>query len=541
MRPQVPGRYARAVLVQMAMRGVRSARTRTPWLVATLGLVLACKNDKPADEPKERPPAASRRTAPEDSRVAPVALGPVVLSEALPAVVAGVAILRLPHGMASASGLLDPLAPAGKDATALTREIDEYLARRFGVRIGNAHTVSLFAIPAPLRFGVIVEGAQGVPTSGEGRLETHGGVAIYDVDAPDWVMAAAGGDFVFGHVEAVRAALDAQAEVRPRLRDAGGVVADMLRTYGDGASLLAVADVTAIDLAPLDPVRDAGVERAAVALVGSRLVAAIRGEPADLEALALDLRAGFDAGAQALADRHADAVSDDETMNVIGVLIAQHNLRRLQTQLEPKLDEGALELSLDLQAEDGFALVHLTGIVSAVAVPALTAYLRRAKTTQVQGDLRMIFDGASAYFDEKHIVIEVVPGGGTIKNHVHVCPGGGPTSGEAGITPPLSVDCNDGPGGRCVPGSSGPGGYPAAAWDDLVWKGLGFSLGDPHYFHYNFRYDNDPRGYGSCRFTAQAFADLDDDGVFSTYELVGAADATGVDASAGITIHQELE
>ena len=92
-----------------------------------------------------------------------------------------------------------------------------------------------------------------------------------------------------------------------------------------------------------------------------------------------------------------------------------------------------------------------------------------------------------------------------------------------------------------MPGSSGSGGYPVSAWDNAVWKGLEFDLGDAHYFHYNFRYENDPRGYGECRFTVQAFADLDDDGVFSTFERVGFANRDGVDASAGLSIHGEVE
>ena len=43
------------------------------------------------------------------------------------------------------------------------------------------------------------------------------------------------------------------------------------------------------------------------------------------------------------------------------------------------------------------------------------------------------------------------------------------------------------------------------------------------------------------QFTAQAFADLDADGIFSTYERSGAGDIQGVNASIGLYVDQEVE
>jgi type IV pilus assembly protein PilA len=62
---------------------------------------------------------------------------------------------------------------------------------------------------------------------------------------------------------------------------------------------------------------------------------------------------------------------------------------------------------------------------------------------------------------------------------------------------------------------------------------------DPHYFHYDFRWAS--VGEGACQFTAQAFGDLDGDGIYSTYERAGAADGLGVNMAAGLYIDQELE
>ena len=111
--------------------------------------------------------------------------------------------------------------------------------------------------------------------------------------------------------------------------------------------------------------------------------------------------------------------------------------------------------------------------------------------------------------------------------------------------PRVSVDCSKGPQGRCVPVTGepkGPGEYSIAAWTDSeVWNALNFQMEQGHYFHYNFRWENDTTGFGSCQFTAQAFGDLDGDQVFSTYERSGAADQNGVNAAAGLYIDQEIE
>lgn len=159
-----------------------------------------------------------------------------------------------------------------------------------------------------------------------------------------------------------------------------------------------------------------------------------------------------------------------------------------------------------------------------------------------------MFDAASSYFNEEHVARGATSPGAAADPLAalapHQCPNDGSASGESGITPPLSVDCSKGPGGRCVPGGSStePGHYGAEVWaDNAVWNGLNFAMEDPHYFHYNFKWTNGTTGFGRCQFTAQAFGDLDGDGVFSTYERAGAADEYGVNAAAGLYIDQEVE
>ncbi|MBV1857781.1 MAG: prepilin-type cleavage/methylation domain-containing protein [Nannocystaceae bacterium] len=161
--------------------------------------------------------------------------------------------------------------------------------------------------------------------------------------------------------------------------------------------------------------------------------------------------------------------------------------------------------------------IPVLGMLAAIAVPAFTKYMRRAKTAEARVQLAKLFDSMANYHTE----------------HGR-CPGA--LAGDTDVTPPTSLNCNVGQGGRCNPGDA----YPSSDWaDNEVWSALGFEMSSPHYFHYNVRWSQDSDG--ACQFTAQAFGDLDDDGVFSTFERFGAADINGVNGAAGLYIDQEVE
>jgi hypothetical protein len=156
--------------------------------------------------------------------------------------------------------------------------------------------------------------------------------------------------------------------------------------------------------------------------------------------------------------------------------------------------------------------------------------------TEAEAQLAKLYEGASAYYDEPQATAE-----GPAPRHQ--CPTDGRATGAAGLTPPLSVRCAKGPDGRCVPGGSGPGGYPASAWtDNPVWNALGVEISDPHRFHYDFLWANTEGRFGpSCVFTVQAFADLDNDGVYSTYERSGFGGDEGIESIVGMYLDKEFE
>jgi hypothetical protein len=237
--------------------------------------------------------------------------------------------------------------------------------------------------------------------------------------------------------------------------------------------------------------------------------------------------------------------------------------KAMHDQIGPMLDEAkkqAVEQGMPQKSADTLAVtvdgavvrseltVDLAPLLES-STQAFTGYMRRSKTSEARVQVAKMFDGASAYFNEEHVSraeVAVIGAGGALAGPApHRCPNDGAPSGESGITPPLSVECSKGPGGRCVPVAgepSGPGEYSISLWTDAeVWNAMNFQQEMPHSFHYNFKWSNTGEGYGACQFTAQAFGDLDGDGIYSTYERAGAGDQNGVNAAAGLYIDRELE
>ncbi len=159
--------------------------------------------------------------------------------------------------------------------------------------------------------------------------------------------------------------------------------------------------------------------------------------------------------------------------------------------------------------ESGFTLIELMivvaiiAILAVIAVPQFTKYMRSAKAAEANQSLDMIRKGSTAYYATPRIQK------GTLQL-VHC-----QFPAAVGTTPAGSGCCNVDTNGddRCDSTLS--------VWANATWSALKFSMIDEHYFQYSYS------GTGtltSAKYVATANADLDCNGVFSTFELVGTGD-----------------
>jgi hypothetical protein len=150
----------------------------------------------------------------------------------------------------------------------------------------------------------------------------------------------------------------------------------------------------------------------------------------------------------------------------------------------------------------------------AAASRKLTKYQAKKRTAEAGQFVKKLYDGARRYYMDTPN-----PGFTPISPQFPVS--------SMGPTPPLGTCCKQ--GGRCLPDK--------ALWTDDVWIALQFSVDDPHYYSYEYM-ANDPH----TSFTVRAYGDLDCDGVYSTFEMVGSVDfGDGPAGTAKLRTLNELE
>jgi hypothetical protein len=147
----------------------------------------------------------------------------------------------------------------------------------------------------------------------------------------------------------------------------------------------------------------------------------------------------------------------------------------------------------------------LGGSILAVAVPEFLRGLHASRLAEPVDGLKRIADAAIAF---------VPPG--------EVAPAFPPSAPLTPADVPRGVRAEDPPG----------------VWDHPTWRALSFGFDHPHAFSFSFESSQTgPRAH----FRATAHGDLDGDGVQSTFEIEGEADANGARILPGMYVDREVE
>lgn len=510
-----------------------NVRGATIAMIAVATVIGACQRDE-AESPAAAPEPSV--VAPTNAKPEPIVPRAIVMPELVPALATGIVVITGEADLATALAAIDPMRST---TDGIAKEIDDYLAGRFGARLAAATQLTGFILPGEPKVAAIVDGVSVVGQAGSESIAMVDGTPVYAVDGEEIVTALAGTRLVVGHFEAVRAAL--LASKRDQSNETP-IVAMLMRQAAGAHLALAVTPSVLPDEARRWMTAQQ-LTHVVVALHDDRLTVAVTGAPEALTELQSEIGQWQTLAVGAAADYKESALQDDDPLEVVIATTLQHLAQRV-SGLDPQLSPaGELVGVVPIRGAALRSLSTVAMLLGASALPTISKTMRRNKTIEARVQVARMFDAAATYFGEEHVLVEVLPDGSTVSSKRHACPTDGGERGEAGMTPSLSIDCNEGPDAGCTPyGLAASGSYEAEEWsDNRVWRAMEFSQTKAHAFHYNFRYENFPGAYGGCQFTAQAFGDLDSDGVFSTFERVGIADETGVRTEGGLAVDHELE
>ena len=207
------------------------------------------------------------------------------------------------------------------------------------------------------------------------------------------------------------------------------------------------------------------------------------------------------------------AKKGDNVLHGAAAIYGYHSMVKLIKDAQLRVSGD--ELRVQYKAPVGAAMpVAIIGVMAAVAIPAFIKYTRKSKTVEATEGLDKIKAGAKAFFQADHY-----------DTSGNLLPKAFPKT--VGWTP-ASPCCKQ--GGKCRPKPSD--------WNHPSWRSLMFQLADPHYFQYRFESSGTNKG---ATFVIEARGDLDCDGVYSSYKILGSVDSEFGVKMRGPIITNEIE
>ena len=423
--------------------------------------------------------------------------GPSLLQQVPDRAVAVVTIAK--SGLAMARHLVD------EDA-AMRSELGDYLARALGVdltRVDGAVAWSTELSPkASFAAFLSVPGAGAL----HGRVVgSRGAVPLVAIDK--WVAAVVPGGVLIGDRTEVEAGIDVAQHRAPGLSTHSALGTLFGAASSDFAAGLAAA---AGDPSSVKTAEQFGVRTVTLELTSAnQVVLEAAGDPQKLEGARRLISTVMTAGIAQLKQAKDRAAQGADVLAGVSAIVGYYQAARFWKEFQPRLVGDKLVSRYQLpDPKSTNLLVPMVGVMAAVAIPAFTKYLRRAKTVEATSNVRAMASGAIVYYEAHR---------------------------KAGRFPPSTSWT---PGAACC-GQSGDKCAPASgAFSAAGWKALGFSVDEPHYYQYRFT----SQGRGKhAHFVAEARGDLDCDGQTSSFQVVGTVSAQGDVTLAPLKSTDELE
>ncbi len=501
------------------------------WIgIALLGLVCAagCKKDGEGGEKEDSAKAAASGGV--DARAATELLGKQ--ANRIPAGADGVGVLEVGPILkrmlgAGAFGIIPPV----KDPDAFQKDLGDVYKRFVGFDGTKVDYVVGFAVIEKKMAGAIVAGDFG-EVNLPGETEEVGGLKALRMEG-ELYLAPTKGALLIGN----KAAIEAMTGDGDKLAGTDKYKAHVAALEKGGAGLLAVSVAIPGELRDMalkgSPLEGLNVTHV-YGVMGNKLAVLIQGDQSAVDQIKGFVDMGMGAARAFMANLEGKIDKTDNFEEALAGVAAKHIGAALLEIPQIEKGDGTLSVAVDMPAgaigSGGIETMWLMGVMSAVAIPAFIKYTRRAKTVEAIDQLDKIYKSAANYYTSPRVARGTgmklpcqFPESQSMTPNVNnrACCGGEHDS-----------NFND----RCDVNVS--------LWTTPTWSALNFQMNDEHYFGYEFKSSGT---LADAKFTAAAYADLDCDGILSTFERYGYGDPSASHAecsmkgSSAFYKHQETE